>query len=341
MDALCFPEPNRIERIDAPEPSSPGPGEALVRTHWAGICGSDISGYLGRHPFFSYPRIPGHELGVEVLEVGRGVENVRPGDRCAVEPYLNNPTSHASRRGLSNCCQEVAVLGIHIDGGFCERFTVRADKLHPSSELSYEQLALVETLAIGRHACSRAAPAAGDRVLVIGAGPIGCSAIEFFRLEQSRITVLDLNDDRLANVQRLYNVEHAAKPDGEDDLREALLDKTDGEMYSYVVDATGSAASMGKAPRFARHGGTVVFIGNTTQPLTFDPTDLQKPELTIKMSRNALPEDFHFILRAIEEGRIDTQPWITHRSNLEEVADAFESYTRPETGVMKAMIRMP
>ena len=119
-----------------------------------------------------------------------------------------------------------------------------------------------------------------------------------------------------------------------------MRQSTDGELYSYVVDATGSAAPMGAAPRFARHGGTVVFVGNTTQPLTFQTTDLQKPELTIKMSRNALPEDFRFIIQAIEQGRIDTQPWITHRTSLAEVADVFESYTRPETGVMKAMLQI-
>ena len=110
-----------------------GPHEALVRTHRVGVCGTDTSAYLGKFPLFSYPRIPGHELGIEVLEVGSEVTNVRPGDRCSVEPYMNNVDSFASRRGFGNCCQDLQVLGVHTDGGLRERFIVRADKLHPSS----------------------------------------------------------------------------------------------------------------------------------------------------------------------------------------------------------------
>src|SRR5262249_46630315 len=117
MKALLLEAPQRWKRIEVDAPSKPAPGEALVRVHRVGICGTDISGYLGKMPFFSYPRIPGHELGVEVLEVGAGVTNVQPGDRCSVEPYINNPESYASRRGRPNCCENLQVLGVHRDGG--------------------------------------------------------------------------------------------------------------------------------------------------------------------------------------------------------------------------------
>ncbi len=127
-----------------------------------GICGSDISGYLGKMPFFRYPRIPGHELGVEVLEVGAGVTHVHPGDRCSVEPYMNCGVCYACRKGNSNCCEKLNVIGVMIDGGLCERFLMRADKLHPSTTLSFDQLALVETLAIGCHATDRGAPCAAS-----------------------------------------------------------------------------------------------------------------------------------------------------------------------------------
>lgn len=341
MQALQFVEPRQIEPIEIPEPAQPGPGEALLRTHRVGVCGTDISGYLGRHPFFSYPRIPGHELGVEVLQVGDGVTGVRPGDRCAVEPYLNHPGSHASRRGLTNCCQKMQVLGVHVDGGLRERFVVRADKLHVSKKLTYEQLALVETLAIGCHACNRADPQPGDHALVIGVGPIGCSVIEFLRLRGCMITAMDLNAERLAVVQRLYGIEHVVRPARGGAEIESMREITGGELFSYAFDATGSPQSMSFAPHYARHGGTLVLVGNTTQEISFEHTLLQKPELTIKMSRNALPSDFGFIIKAIEERRIDTDPWITHRTTLGEVPGVFESYTRPETGVLKAIIAVP
>src|SRR5262249_19460463 len=178
MRALRREAPKRWKRIDIPEPPKPGAGEALVRVHRVGVCGTDISGYLGKMPLFSYPRIPGHELGVEVVEVGPDVENVRPGDRCSVEPYINDPNSHASRRGRPNCCEKLQVLGVHIDGGLRPYFHVPARKLHVARTLGFDQLALVETLAIGRHATQRADPKPDEATLIIGAGPIGLATLE-------------------------------------------------------------------------------------------------------------------------------------------------------------------
>src|ERR1044071_103055 len=152
MKAIQLEQPKHLRRIDIAEAPQPGSGEALLRIHRIGICGTDISGYLGKMPFFKYPRIPGHELGIEVLEVGSGVTNVRPGDRCSVEPYMNCGECHACRKQASNCCANLKVIGVMIDGGLRERFILRADKLHPSRSLSMDQLALVETLAIGCHA---------------------------------------------------------------------------------------------------------------------------------------------------------------------------------------------
>ncbi len=117
MRAIQLLEPQQFRLIDIPEPTEPGPDEALVRVHRVGICGTDISGYLGKMPFYSYPRIPGHELGVEVVATGSAVTNVKAGDKCSVEPYINNPASFASRRGRTNCCEELQVLGVHTDGG--------------------------------------------------------------------------------------------------------------------------------------------------------------------------------------------------------------------------------
>lgn len=338
MDAIQFIEPRAMRLIEVPEPSAPGPGEALIRCHRVGVCGTDISGYLGKHPFFSYPRIPGHELGVEVLEVGQGVTGVAPGDRCAVEPYLNNPDSFASRRGLSNCCQAVQVLGVHVDGGLRQRMLVRADKLHRSDTLAYEQLALVETLAIGCHAVNRGDPKPDDTILVIGVGPIGCAVIEFLKLRGCQPVVMDLNEQRLAAVKDMYDLPRGIVLADSEAALEEMRELTGGELFSYVYDVTGSPASMSQAPHYMRHGGTLVYVGNTTGDITFNHSLLQRPEATLKMSRNALPEEFTFIIRAIEQGRIDTERWITHRTDLATMADVFESYCRPETNVLKAVI---
>ena len=162
MKAIQFASPREARLVDAEPPAPPGPGEALVRTHRMGICGTDVSAFLGRFPFFEFPRIPGHELGVEVLAVGGEVSEVAVGDRCSIEPYLNNPESPASRHGLTNCCPDLQVLGVHCDGGLRNgSYTVPARKLHVGNRLSYDELALVEPLAIGYHAVERGAPTPG------------------------------------------------------------------------------------------------------------------------------------------------------------------------------------
>src|SRR2546421_1265195 len=213
MKAICLKKPGDFEVIDLEEPARPGPGEAIVRVHRVGICGSDISGFLGKMPFYSYPRIPGHELGVEVVEVGQGVTNVAPGDKCSVEPYMNCQECLACRRGRPNCCKTLKVLGVHTDGGLRPRFILPARKLHPSKKLILEQLALVETLGIGCHAVDRAIPEAGEHALVIGAGPIGLSVIEFLKIAKSKITVLDLNEKRLEFCRKTMGVQHTIRPD--------------------------------------------------------------------------------------------------------------------------------
>jgi 2-desacetyl-2-hydroxyethyl bacteriochlorophyllide A dehydrogenase len=336
MKALSLESPKHFRRIEIDGPAPPGPGEALVRVHRVGVCGTDISGYLGKMPFFSYPRIPGHELGVEVLDVGDGVTNVRPGDRCSVEPYLNDPNSYASRRGRPNCCERLQVLGVHCDGGLRPRFVVPARKLHPAQKLSFEQLALVETLAIGCHATQRAAPQPDESCLIVGAGPIGLATLEFVKLTGAKVIVLDVNEQRLEFCRRVMGVTRTVR--ASERLEAELRELTDGNMPDVVIDATGSSASMSGAFGLIAHGGRLVFVGITTDEVRFRHPVFHKPEGTLLCSRNALPEDFTHIIGLIETGRLDTAPWITHRTAFDEVIDVFPSYPRPESGVIKAII---
>lgn len=338
MKAIRLEEPKKFARVDVPAPEKPGPGDALVRVHRIGICGTDISGYLGKMPFFSYPRIPGHELGVEVLDVGPGVTNVKPGDRCSVEPYINDPNSYASRRGKPNCCEKLEVLGVHRDGGMRPQFILPARKLHVSAKLAFEQLALVETLAIGCHAVDRAAPQPEESCLIIGAGPIGLATLEFVKLTGVKTIVLDMNDARLEFCRRVMGVEHTVKLS--DNVVQDLRDATDGHMPDVVIDATGSNVSMSNAFGYIAHGGRLVYVGITTDEVKFRHPVFHKPEGTLLCSRNALPADFDRIIRLIEDGHIDTGPWITHRTPFDELIGVFPSYTKPETGVIKAVVEV-
>jgi 2-desacetyl-2-hydroxyethyl bacteriochlorophyllide A dehydrogenase len=338
MNAIVLEKPEHFVRADIPEPSQPGPGEALVRVYRVGICGSDISGYLGKMPFYSYPRIPGHELGVEVLAVGVGVAHIKAGDRCSVEPYMNCGNCHACRKGASNCCANLKVLGVMTDGGLRDRFIVPAHKLHSSATLTFDQLALVETLAIGCHAVNRSGLVKGENCLIIGAGPIGLASIVFAKLTGAKIIVLDTNAQRLEFCRRVMGVDETIvlSEQIEADLRRV----TDGSLPDVVIDATGSNVSMSNAFGYIAPTGRLVYVGITTKEVTFKHPIFHRPEGTLLCSRNALPADFTRIIKLIETGQIDTRPWITHRTNFENLIGDFPSFTRAESGVIKAMVEV-
>lgn len=340
MRAIQLQEPKTFRIIDIPEPAEPGEGEAVVRVHRVGICGTDISGYLGKMPFYSYPRIPGHELGVEVVAVGSGVTNIQPGDHCSVEPYINNPDSFASRRGRGNCCEELQVLGVHTDGGLRRLFKVPARKLHKATKLSMEQLALVETLAIGCHAVFRADPQPQENVLVIGAGPIGLSVIEFVKLSGANLIVMDMNEQRLQFCKDTMGVPHTVMFHSDGSEEKTLRELTGGHLPTIVIDATGNAKSMSAALNYVGHTGKLIFVGITTENVTFPHPLMHRRELTLFASRNALPGDFDRIINLIETGQIDTRPWITHRAGFKDLIAQFPSYLLPETGVIKAIVEV-
>jgi alcohol dehydrogenase len=343
MKAIQFEKPQTFRKIEIAEPAKPGPGEAVVAVHRIGICGTDYSGYLGKMPFFSYPRIPGHELGVEVLSVGEGVTNVKPGDRCSVEPYMNCQKCYSCRRGHTNCCEQLKVIGVMCDGGMCERFLIPARKLHVSRKLSFDQLALVETLAIGCHAINRGNPRPGEHVLVIGAGPIGLSTIEFAKLSGARTIVMDMNAGRLAFVRDRMGIADTIllAPGGEAEALATLSKITNEQLADVVVDATGSNKSMGGALAYCSFAGRLVYVGITQQEVSFlHAPILHRREITIMASRNALPPDFKRIISLIEEGKIDTAPWITHHAKFDDMIDVFPTWLKPESGVIKAVVAL-
>ncbi len=342
MQAIQFTAPEVITLVDLPEPVSPGPGEALVRTHRMGICGTDLSCYLGKFPFFAYPRTPGHELGLEVMAVAADVTNVKPGDKCSLEPYVNDPETQTSLKGSQNCCPGVQVIGVHNNGGLRKGiFAVPARKLHPGNDLSYDQLALVETLAIGYHAVQRGNPQPGETVLVIGAGPIGLACLEFLKLMDVKTVVMDMVPSRLEFCQKNLGIQHAIQFKPDDSHLTELENLTGGQLADVIIDATGSPRSMSTCFTFAAFTGRVVYVGITTSDLTFPHAPVfHRRELTLLASRNAMPEDFEKIIQLIRDGKINTGLWITHRLAFEDVPAEFAKFTDPTLGAIKAIIEV-
>jgi threonine dehydrogenase-like Zn-dependent dehydrogenase len=231
------------------------------------------------------------------------------------------------------------VLGVHSDGGQREEMLVPANKLHPSARLTFDQLALVETLGIGAHAVERAQLEPGETVAVIGAGPIGLAVIQFAQAAGARVIVIDVNEGRLAFCREKLGVAEVIDARTADVVA-VLKTLTGGDLPTAVFDATGNPKSMASAFEYPAHGGRLVFVGLFPGDVTFNDPNFHRRELTLLASRNARPADFGRILRLIEEGRVDTTPWITHRAKIEDVPGLFESWTKPETGVLKAMIEL-
>jgi 2-desacetyl-2-hydroxyethyl bacteriochlorophyllide A dehydrogenase len=339
MQTIILAEPGRFELTETEPPGEPPPGHALVRVNRIGVCGTDLHAFRGEQPFFSYPRILGHELGVEVLALAPDVTAaLAPGDRCAVEPYLNCGSCVACRAGKTNCCIKLQVLGVHTDGGMRERIVVPATKLHCSAALSFEQLALVETLGIGAHAVGRAQIQAGEWALVIGAGPIGLTVMQFALLAGARVIALDLDPGRLDFCRSQLGVEHTIA--GGEGALAAVEELTDGDLPTVVFDATGSPRSMHDAFQYVAHGGRLVFVGLFQGDVTFHDPDFHRRELTLLASRNATSAELRRIMGLMEGGQIDTRPWITHRAPLAEAPARFPSWLQRETGVIKAMITL-
>ena len=338
MPTIVLEEPGRFVLEETPEPTPPGPGEALVRIRRVGICGTDLHAFEGTQPFFDYPRILGHELGAEVIATGRGVSHVHPGDQCAVVPYMDCGDCVPCRMGKTNCCTNLAVLGVHLDGGMQDFLKLPAEKLLRSDVMSLEQLALVETLGIGAHAVDRAAVEAGETVLLIGAGPIGLSVLTFALLAGARVILLEISARRIEFCKRRYDLFEIISDTAEVPSKlHALLG---GELPTAVFDATGHAGSMMQAHEYVSNGGRLVYVGITGSRISIDGPAFHRREMTLLGSRNARTVDLQRIIGHIEAGRIDTSPWITHRAGPEKMIEDFPTWLDPESGVVKAVLEM-
>jgi 2-desacetyl-2-hydroxyethyl bacteriochlorophyllide A dehydrogenase len=325
MKTVILEKPGQFSLVDTADPDPPREGEAVVRVGCVGVCGTDLHAFRGLHPFFDYPRIAGHELGVEIAELGYNSRGLTVGDRCAVEPYLNCGRCAACRSGRPNCCVDLRVLGIHVDGGMRRYLTVPVSKLHKSDSLSLDQLAVVETLGIGAHAVERAVIEPGESVLVVGAGPIGLGVVLFCVLRGAKVTVVDVNETRLAFCARHMNVHDcAAAPPS--DLNP-----------SAVFDATGDPRSMAASFDHPAHGGRLILVGMHKGGLEFDAAEFHKREMTLLATRNSTPNTFVKIIALMETGRIDIRPWLTHRMALTRVPDEFAQLPDPP-GLIKAII---
>lgn len=337
MKTILCEEPNRLVMMETERPVL-REGEALVKIKRIGICGTDLHAYKGNQPYFTYPRILGHELSGEIVDIQDNETDLSCGDLVTVMPYRYCGACVACRQGKTNCCTSLNVLGVHEDGGMREYMAVPTNLLLKADGLTAEQAAIVECLCIGAHAVRRASIVPGEFVLVIGAGPIGLGVMKFAKLAGAKVIALDINEDRLDYCKQWVPADYVvnAKNDPAAKIKEITL----GDYPTVVLDATGNAASMEQAAQYVAHTGRLIYVGLVKSRISFDDPDFHKRELSILSSRNATREDFEYVMLSIRSGRIDTDSFITHRVDLDHMIDTYESWLKPESGVIKAMVQL-
>lgn len=337
MDVLICEKPGLFEYGTREKPVSEK-GRAILKVHRIGICGTDLHAYEGTQPFFNYPRILGHELAttIEDIEQGHGFE---VGDKVSIIPYFNCGNCIACRNGLPNCCASISVFGVHADGGMCEYISVPVQYLLKGNDMDFEELALIEPLAIGAHGIRRAGVQPGEFVLAIGAGPIGLGVMEFARIAGAKVIAMDINESRLQfckeNLQVPYTINAASA-----DVQQQLLAITGNDMATVVIDATGNLKAINNALQYLAHGGRYVLVGLQKENFSFSHPEFHKREATLMSSRNATREDFEHVINSIRKKLVQPATYITHRVKFSEVKDNFDSWLNPETGVIKAMVEI-
>ena len=337
MKTLVCTKPGQLDYQDSTAPELER-GHAIIKIKRIGICGTDLHAFEGTQPFFEYPRILGHELGGELVAFDNA-PGFEIGEKVSVIPYFNCGGCIACRTGLPNCCANLKVCGVHCDGGFAEYLSVPSYSLLHGEGLSYDELALIEPLAIGAHGVRRAAIKQGEFVLVVGAGPIGLGIAEFARIAGGRIIVLDINNNRLAFCKEKLKVEHtinALKPD----VAAQLQTITNGDMPSVVIDATGNLKAINNSFQYMAHAARYVLVGLQKGDISISHPEFHKREATLMSSRNATRQDFEHVLASMKKGWVDPTTYITHRVQFNQVKDDFESWLNPETGVIKAMVEL-
>lgn len=336
MKAIVLHEPGRFEYITKEKPTVLASDEVMLKIKKVSICGTDLHAYNGKQPFFTYPRILGHEVSAEIVALGSEVRAFNIGDSCTVEPYRNLIEDQAVRKGKTNCGSTLTVLGVHEDGALQEYITYKAANVHLTDELDDEQVSLVEPLAVAAHAVDRAQIQHDDTVLVIGAGPIGLGVAAIARLAGVKIAVLDLVKSRLDFIKHKFpEVSTIMLSETLDlDIRKTFSE----ELPTIIFDATGNKRSMENSFNLIAQGGTIVFVGLFVGTVTFDDPNFHRKEITLKASRSARAQDFKKVIQLLKAGLINTDGYITHHIPFEDLIGKFETLYEPDQNLIKAVI---
>lgn len=321
MKQIVCQQPHEMALVEVPKTSIQQADDVLIHIKRIGICGTDIHAYGGNQPFFSYPRVLGHELAGEVSEIGRNVEHLQVGDLVTIIPYVNCGQCAPCTADKTNCCTNIQVIGVHADGGMGEYLTVPSKYVIKTNGLSLDDAAIVESLSIGAHAVRRANLTAGESVLVIGAGPIGIGVARFAKLQGATTFLMDLSEERLNFSKDWTDADAVFQPS--EQVLDELREKNNGQLPTIVFDATGNKHSMMIAFEYAEHGGKVVYVGLVKDTISFFDPDFHAKEMTLLGSRNATLEDFQYVIDSMQNGSVK-EGYVTKKITFEQTPEYFQ-----------------
>lgn len=338
MKTIIIPTPGQVDIIETPMPA-PKSGEALLKVLRGGICGSDLGTYRGTFAYASYPRIPGHEFSAEIVEINGSAPGLKEGMVVTANPYFNCTKCYSCRRGLLNCCEHNETLGAQRDGAFSEYITMPVERIYDGKGLSPDVLAAIEPFCISYHgAVTRGKVKAGDKVLVIGAGTIGVLAAIAAQSQGAEVYISDVAKKKMDYAVQTFGLAGGIFNDGTPAFIEECFKVTGGNGFDVSIEAVGLPSTFQSAIDAAAYGANVVLIGVGKKNLDFNFTLLQKKELNVFGSRNALKQDFLNLIDLVSEGKVDLRKVITNTYKFDDAPQAFADFAAHGADMLKVEI---
>lgn len=336
MKALLLEEPKKFKFIERPEIDEKN--KVVIKVKAAGICGSDLSSYKGIFPLVTYPRVPGHEIAGEVVYVPENDKGIKIGDKVTLEPYKYCGECYPCSIGRTNCCEDLKVIGVHVDGGMAEYYAHDLHLVHkvPDS-ISWEHVPMIEPLTISIHGVHRVDVKEGEYVVVTGGGTIGLLAAQFVLTLGAVPIMVDPMDNRLKLAESL-GIKYTLNPMTQDVVKE-ISNITKGRMAEVVVEASGAPSAVKSAIDYVSYAGRVSLVGYPKSDIPLPTFLFTKKELDVRGSRNSAKE-FPLAIKLIEEGKVIVEPIITNIIEFEEMPEYFELITQNPNDYLKVIAKL-
>lgn len=338
MKAICIKEPGKVEIVEREMPVRK-PGEALLKLLYGGICGSDLGSYRGANAYVSYPRVPGHEFSAEIIEIDDNDKGLKPGMIVTCNPYFNCGNCYSCKRGLVNACTDNQTMGVQREGAFAEYITMPIERIYDGKGLDPKVLALIEPFCISYHGVSRANVQPGERVLVVGAGTIGVLAAVAAKAKGAEVTICDVAPDKLDYAFKTFDLDHKLLNESPEAFEKGVAELTNGDGFDVTIEAVGLPNTFQNCIDAACFGARVVLIGVSKRNIEdFFFTIIQKKELNIYGSRNAMKKDFLELIDLVKGGGVALEKIVTNTYKWTDAPKAFEEFAANAGKMLKVVI---